>query len=285
MRETSRKAALPCDSFLSGEILKPIASLPADALPIEPIRYSFRSFDRQWICYALLATPAYVETFSEELTVPGPRVPVTRNRKLFQQAVALGRNLIWLHTYGERFVPPRQRRGEIPKGRASYKKPVSVKADEYPEDFSYNDTLQILRVGDGEFANLSKAVWEFSVSGLQVVHSWLNYRMKDGYGRSSSPLDDIRPQNWTAEMSRELLELLWILDATVEMFPELEKTLEAIVASETFRADELPQPTADEHKPPSEEKEEAITSEPEIPMQVTETVVNFPKHFYKKHKK
>ncbi|MGH7950636.1 MAG: type ISP restriction/modification enzyme, partial [Limisphaerales bacterium] len=207
-------------------------------------------------CYALLAAPAYVETFSEELTVPGPRVPVTRNRKLFQQAVALGKNLIWLHTYGEHFVPPRARSGEIPKGRASYKKPVSVKTEEYPEDFSYNDSSQILRVGDGEFGGVSKAVWEFSVSGLQVVHSWLNYRMKDGYGRSSSPLDEIRPQSWTAEMSRELLELLWVLEATVEKFPELEKLLASIVAGETFRADELPQPTADERKPPSEEASE-----------------------------
>lgn len=233
-------------------------------------------------CYALLATPAYVETFSEELTVPGPRVPVTRNRKLFQQAVALGRNLIWLHTYGERFIPPRQHRGEIPKAKASYKKPVSVKADEYPEDFSCNDSSQVLRVGDGEFASVPKAVWEFSVSGLRVVHSWLSYRMKDGYGRSSSPLDEIRPQNWTAEMSRELLELLWVLEATVEKFPELEKTLASIVAGETFRADELPSPTAAERKPPSEEPDEPQTAEQDLQKQEKETKVNFPKEFYKK---
>ncbi len=207
-------------------------------------------------CYALLAMPAYVETYSEELTVPGPRVPVTRDRKLFRQAVALGRNLIWLHTYGERFVPPRQRAGTITKGKTSYKKPVSVEPDKYPEDFSYNDSSQILRVGDGEFSGVSKALWDFSVSGLQVVHSWLSYRMKGGYGRSSSPLDEIRPQNWTAEMSRELLELLWVLEATVAMFPELKQTLEAVIAGETFRADELPQPTAGERKPPSEEEEE-----------------------------
>ena len=81
--------------------------------------------------------------------------------------------------------------------------------------------------------------------------------MKDGAGRSTSPLDEIRPSNWIAEMSRELLELLWVLEATVEMFPKLTQTLEAIVAGETFRADELPQPTASERKPPSDEEEEA----------------------------
>jgi len=65
-------------------------------------------------------------------------------------------------------------------------------------------------------------------------------------------------------MSRELLELLWVLEATVEMFPELKQTLEAVVAGEDFRADELPQPTALERQPPSQE-EESI-SQPELGM-------------------
>jgi hypothetical protein len=204
-------------------------------------------------CYALLATPAYVETFSEELTVPGPRVPVTKDGDLFQQAVRLGRRLIWLHTYGERFVPARHRPGEVPQGRARCRRAVPDRPDRYPEEFSYNDTTRLLRVGEGEFGPVPKAVWDFSVSGLQVVHSWLRHRMKEGAGRSSSALDDIRPERWTAEISQELLELLWVLEATVAMFPELKQTLVAIIARETFRADELPQPAANERRPPGDQ--------------------------------
>jgi hypothetical protein len=235
-------------------------------------------------CYALLATPAYVETYSEELTVPGPRIPITKDRALFQQAAQLGHQLIWLHTYGERFVPARHRPGEVPQRSARARRGVPDTTDRYPENFFYNEAVQVLRVGEGEFGPVSKAVWEFSVSGLQVVHSWLSYRMKDGAGRSSSPLDDIRPQRWTSEMSQELLELLWVLEATVAMFPELKQTLEAVIAGETFRADELPKPKVEERQPPSEEKEEAVTSEQEIPKQAKETEVKFPKHFYKKTK-
>lgn len=201
-------------------------------------------------CYAVLTAPAFVEMFWEELTFPGPRVPVTKDRALFQKAVRLGRRLIWLHTYGERFVPARHRPGEVPQGRARCRRAVPDRPEGYPEEFSYNDTSQLLRVGEGEFGPVSKAVWDFSVSGLQVVHSWLSYRMKAGAGRSSSPLDDIRPERWTAEMSQELLELLWVLEATVAMFPELKQTLEAIIAGETFRADELPKPAAKERRPP-----------------------------------
>jgi len=208
-------------------------------------------------CYALLSTPAYVETFSEELTVPGPRVPVTKDRELFQQAARLGRKLIWLHTYGERFVPSDQGRGEVPQGRARNPLAVPGEPENYPEDFFYNETSEMLRVGKGEFGPVSKAVWEFSVSDFHVVHSWLNYRMKDGAGRSSSALDEIRPQQWTIGMTDELLQLLWVLEATIAMFPELEQTLEAVITGETFRADELPQPTAGERQPPSEEPSES----------------------------
>jgi hypothetical protein len=216
-------------------------------------------------CYALLATPAYVETYSEELTVPGPRIPITKDRALFQQASRLGRRLIWLHSYGERFVPARQRPGEVPQGNARSRRGVPDTTEGYPEEFFYNEASQVLRVGEGEFGPVSKEVWQFSVSGLQVVRSWLSYRMKGGAGRSSSPLDEIRPQRWTSEMSQELLELLWVLEATVAVFPELKQTLEAVIAGEIFRADELPQPTASERNPPVEESEAPTHEQQELP--------------------
>jgi hypothetical protein len=62
-------------------------------------------------------------------------------------------------------------------------------------------------------------------------------------------------------MSQELLELLWVLEATVAMLPEMTQTLEAIVAGETLRADELPQPTAGERKPPGDEPTAAAQQE------------------------
>src|SRR3989337_1335254 len=45
-------------------------------------------------CYAVLNTPRYVERFSEELIIPGPRVPITKNGALFERSVGLGRRLI-----------------------------------------------------------------------------------------------------------------------------------------------------------------------------------------------
>jgi hypothetical protein len=38
------------------------------------------------------------------LVRPGLRLPVTADARLFAEAVALGREVIWLHCYGERFA-------------------------------------------------------------------------------------------------------------------------------------------------------------------------------------
>lgn len=114
--------------------------------------------------YAVLASPAYVDKFSDKLTVPPPRLPVTKDNKLFNEAVAIGRRLIWLHTYGERFAPDGET--QVPTGKAEC---VAEIKKGYPEEFSYNFESQLLRVGDGEFTHVSPAVWDFSVSGLAVL--------------------------------------------------------------------------------------------------------------------
>ena len=75
-------------------------------------------------CYALLTAPDYTARFSDELEVPGSRIPLTRDRKLVERAVVLGRELIWLHTFGERFIPPGHAAGAVPKGRAEAQKAV-----------------------------------------------------------------------------------------------------------------------------------------------------------------
>ena len=204
--------------------------------------------------YALLATPAYVEAHSEDLTVPGPRLPITKNHALFQQAAKLGRELLNLHTYGERF----QASGAATpyRGKASNLKGISASKEGYPEDFAYDEATQTLRVGEGEFAPVPPAVFRYSVSGLLVLQSWIKYRLKGGYGRRSSPLDDIRPEIWTAEMTRELLELIWLLERTLELEPQHTELLHQIEAGDCFSGDELPKPKKTDEEEEEDEADE-----------------------------
>ncbi len=153
--------------------------------------------------YGILAQPAYTERFWEELEHPPPRLPITRVDGLFQRVADHGARLLNLHTYGERFAGPEDD-GSAPQGEARCVKAVPL--DKYPFDFSYEPGSHTLRVGDGEFSPVKPCVWSFSVSGLQIVKSWLDYRKLKRSGRKSSPLDEIRPERW--DFTEELLELL-----------------------------------------------------------------------------
>ena len=201
--------------------------------------------------YGALAQPAFTGLYWGELETRELRVPITKDPTLFEKVRDIGARLLWLHTYGERFVPKGDQRGQIPHGAAKCIKAVPGDKDGYPESFEYNDLTQTLHIGAGEFRPVSPEVFEFEVSGLKVVQSWLKYRMKRGAGRKSSPLDDIRPERWTSQFTTELLELLWVLEATVEGYPEQEKLLEAVVSGPCFRADELPPVPEEMRKAPA----------------------------------
>jgi len=200
--------------------------------------------------YGVLAHPAFTARYEKELETRELRVPITKEAALFERVRAIGTHLLWLHTFGERFVPTGKHRGQVPRGQAKCSKAIPGQAAGYPESFSYNETTQTLHVGDGEFTPVSGPVFDFEVSGLKVVQSWLKYRMKKGAGKKSSPLDDIRPERWTSQFTSELLELLWVLEETVAGYPGQALLLEAITGGLCFLAAEWPPvPEAMRHPP------------------------------------
>jgi hypothetical protein len=210
--------------------------------------------------YGILSTTAFAERFAEELALPPLHLPVTADAGLFEEVAAQGRFLLWMHTYGTRFVPEGQRKGRLPSGRARWSLPVQ--ADDLPESFEWlpaadvagNDgQVGVLRVGAGRLEPVSSAAWGFSVSGYEVLKSWLEYRMKNRSGRKSSELDDIRPAAWTAEQSQELQELVWVLEATVQVQPVLQGLLARVLQGPLVGANELPVPTPAERSSPGDE--------------------------------
>jgi hypothetical protein len=200
--------------------------------------------------YGVLAQPAFTERFADELGTRELRVPLTRNARLFAQVRDVGAKLLWLHTYGQRFVPKGKHKGQVPKGKAKCVKEVPGDEDGYPEKYEYNDATKTLHVGAGQFAPVAPEVYGFEVSGLKVVQSWLGYRMKKPKGKRSSPLDDINPTQWPSEFTTELLELLWVLEATIAEYPAQAKLLSAVVRGPCFKADELPDVPVHTRKPP-----------------------------------
>lgn len=208
--------------------------------------------------YTILSSPRYVERFFGELQVPGPRLPITTDPELFQRAVEKGKWLIWLHTFGERMTSAERGRAAIPAGTAKLIEPVGDREEDMPEEFEYDPGAKEIRIGKGRVGPVEPEVWDYSVSGWQVVRNWLRFRMREGAGRarsSTSPLDRIRPKTWPAEYTVELLEILAVLEHTIAQQPEQAKLVDAICDSDLIPANDLPQPTPAERKPPSTSEE------------------------------
>ncbi len=112
--------------------------------------------------------------------------------------------------------------------------------------------------GEGVFGDVDPRIWAYQVSGLRVVRSWLGYRMKERSGRKSSPLDDIRPERWTGEMTWELQDLLWVLEGVIALEPAQDALLGGIVVGELFLAEELPVPTEAERAAPRADRQQRL---------------------------
>ena len=194
--------------------------------------------------YGLMAHPAYTATFFEELGAGGPRVPITKDANLFAETAAIGIRLLNLHTFGERCAPADDpfifNRLNRANGRVRNTVAIQGRDDGYPRDFEYDAANQVLRVGAGELKPVSEAVFEFEVSGLKVLQSWLKRRLGKGAGRKSSPLDSIRPERWGQAVNIELIELIWVLEATLACQPEQARLLKAVTQGECFAAADLP---------------------------------------------
>lgn len=212
--------------------------------------------------YALLGHSRFVEKFWTELEDCELRVPLTLDGELFGRAVELGSRLLFLHTYGERFGPKRKP-APVPPGRAKCIESISDEPADYPDEFEYIEQSQTLRVGTGAIAPVAPEIWNYEVSGLQVVKSWLGYRMKNRKGKKSSPLDDIHPERWTSEFTDELLRLLWILEHSLAMQPDLSELLETVCDGPLLLASELPAVPPHMRKPPKIDRDELLFGEPD----------------------
>jgi len=190
---------------------------------------------------AVAAHSAYIERFRHDLATPGLRIPLTADAATFFAAAELGRRIVWLHTFGERFADlgagrdpgaprlPAGRRPQVPKGGA-----IPTTPEGMPDTLAYDAEKKRLMVGSGYIEPVPPAVWHYQVSGKQVLVQWFSYRKKNrerpliGDRRKPSPLGDIQPDHWLAEYTTELLNVLNVLGLLVELEPQAAELLERI---------------------------------------------------------
>lgn len=149
--------------------------------------------------------------------------------------MAVGRRVIWLHTYGERFAdaladrppgPPRLPGNRRPKVAV----PISDDPSRMPEDLTHLPGTGTLLTGTGRVAPVSQEVVDYEVSGMNVLRKWFGYRKRDPEGRRVSALDRIVIDRWEPALTTELLDLLNVLGLVVDLEPRQAALLDQVMA-------------------------------------------------------
>jgi hypothetical protein len=179
-------------------------------------------------------------------------VPLTADPAIFAEAVALGREVVWLHCYGERFDDPAAGRPKgpprLPKQHAPFTPAggaIPGSPEPLPDTMQYDAANRQLRVGKGYVENVTPEIWAYEVSGKQVIWQWFSYRRRDrsrpiiGDRRPPSPLDAIQPDHWLAEYTTDLLDLLHVLGRLIELEPKQVDVLDRVCAGKLLSADGL----------------------------------------------
>ena len=216
----------------------------------------------------VMAHPNYTDHFREELQeATSLRVPVTASTTLYTEAAELGSQIIWLHTYGERYQDPKAGRPHgppqvsDPERRPTLAKPIRPTADRHPNDLQYDpdtNTLDLVDVegnASGTITNVPPAVRTYEIGPMNVLDSWFKYRQKFPKVKRSSELNDTTPQEWPTHYTQDLLELLNVLTLLTDLEPAQAKLLQAIVDGPKITIDDLHEagvlpPPATVTKPP-----------------------------------
>lgn len=206
---------------------------------------------------AVVAHPGYTARFVEQLETPGIRVPVTASVELWREAVGIGRTVIWLHTYGERFTDSTHLRGAveasgaarvlnldgIPATEASMPATITHSSDTKSRR-AEGDSDDTLYVGDARFRPVPASVWGYTVGGRSVLKSWFDYRRPEPAGKRTSPLDDVNTKRWSRSDTEEMIRLLGLLQRLVDIEPLQADLVARVVAGGLISVDALTEANA-----------------------------------------
>jgi len=184
---------------------------------------------------AVTAHPGFTEHFAEDLRTPGIRVPLTADPATWQEALELGRRVLWLHTRGKRYADPAAGRPADAPRAPDDRRPLvlqPITPDPMPDDLTYDPGKRELHIGGGVIGPVDPRVVAYEVSGMNVLRKWFGYRRatRPQTRGEQSPLDDIRPTTWSTEYTTDLLNLLNVLTPVVDLEPEQEALLEKVLA-------------------------------------------------------
>ena len=156
--------------------------------------------------YAIFHSPTYRTRYAEFLKIDFPRVPLTSNKKLFQQLSEYGEELVALHLMkSPKLDNPITQFVENGGGKEVA---IGTAKKAYA-----NNKVTINKKGDG-FTGIPEEVWNFHVGGYRVCHKWLEDRKK----RTLSQ-EDIQHYQRIVVALQETIKLMNKIDQAIPEFP------------------------------------------------------------------
>jgi hypothetical protein len=208
-------------------------------------RLSMAVIPEDFLAYvaAVASHPAYTLRFLDDLKDPGVRIPLSVDADLWREAIRIGRRILWLHSYGERYADPAQgRRAERPRLIANRPQCIDEIPDTVegmPEALRYDPETERLWVGSGCIAPVPRTTREYEVSGMNVLDKWFGYRRRKPAGKRRLELDGVVARSWSPDWTTQLLELLNVLGLLVQEEPGQRELLDAICAGPLVSVGEL----------------------------------------------
>lgn len=141
--------------------------------------------------YAIFNSPSYRERYAGFLKIDFPRLPVTSNRELLSQLVALGDELANIH---------------LMQAALDYDSGYPIDGNNLVDKISYQDDNVFINANQ-YFEAVSPDVWTFHIGGYQVCQKWL----KDRKGRTLN-FDDINHYLYILAAVKRTIELMNAID-------------------------------------------------------------------------
>jgi hypothetical protein len=153
--------------------------------------------------YAVLYSNIYRTKYAEFLRIDFPRVPFSKNYKLFSKMAVYGKRLVDLHLLKSTELDP-----PIAKFQG--------KGDNKVEKLRYDEKRKQIYFNQNQyFEGVKKEVWEYQIGGYQVLNKWL----KDRKGKRLS-LDDIKHYCKIVTSLQKTIEVQKTID---DIYPRVEK--------------------------------------------------------------
>ncbi len=152
--------------------------------------------------YAVLYSNIYRVTYAEFLKIDFPRIPFTKDYKLFSKMAKLGEGLVDLHLLKSKEL-------DLPVTK------FQGKEDNKIEKLTYNEKEKRLYINEKQFFDgIKKDIWQYQIGGYQVCDKWL----KDRKGKRLS-LDDIKHYCKIVTALQKTIEIQKAID---NIYPEME---------------------------------------------------------------